>query len=109
MLAAIDIDISFAGPCNTSKTRIELTTTGRRRFALSRRYPNGTECDDAQIGAAFVYTDPDGMATVVRTEGGADAKVEWLRVLAAATGGDKAARVKVADYFGSAADAFVGR
>jgi tetratricopeptide (TPR) repeat protein len=64
------------------------------------------ECDDAQIGAAFVYTDPDGMATVVRTEGGADAKVEWLRVLAAATGGDKAPRVKVADYFGSAADAW---
>ena len=46
------------------------------------------------------------MATVVRTEGGADAKVEWLRVLAAATGGDKAPRVKVADYFGSAADAW---
>ncbi|EOD20957.1 hypothetical protein EMIHUDRAFT_208009 [Emiliania huxleyi CCMP1516] len=57
MLLTIKVALHHVSPsqieCNTSKTRIELTTTGRRRFALSRRYPNGTECDDAQTSASM--------------------------------------------------------
>jgi len=36
---------------HTSRTRIDLKTTGRRKFALCRNYPNGMECDDEATSA----------------------------------------------------------
>eukprot|EP00965_Chrysotila_dentata_P253907 6211501-Pleurochrysis_carterae.AAC.3 len=36
---------------NTTKTRIELRTSGRRVYRLARDYPNGIECDDEQTVA----------------------------------------------------------
>ena len=50
MVLTIKVHLHHVAPsqieCSTSKTRIDLTTSCRRKFRLSRPYPNGMECDD---------------------------------------------------------------
>ena len=57
MTLTIKVQLHHVDPsqidCNTSKTKIELSTRGRRKYRLSRPYPNGIECDDESTQATL--------------------------------------------------------